>query len=150
MKRLTAPAAGLACKNPGCTKKIERRARGRQKRFCSDDCRIRAHRISLQGSPKLVPEGTGVASDVFNAPGPSPAKNGHFVTSKINALQTPPDRGSSIYRGGIQGPKSAVQSELIGARKWTEVTSSAGVKSFVSRVTKSALRASSRQASKSP
>jgi hypothetical protein len=47
---------------------------------------------------------------------------------------------SSIYRGGVQGPKSAVQAELINARKWTEVTSSKGVKSFVSRITKPALR----------
>jgi hypothetical protein len=35
---LTAWAAGLACANTGCTNTIERRTRGRQKRFCSRDC----------------------------------------------------------------------------------------------------------------
>jgi hypothetical protein len=160
MKRLTAPAAqhtsapensnsSFACANPGCTKQIERRPRGRQRRFCSDDCRVRAHRISLQDLPKLVLGYARATPEDLNAPAASPPKNGHSVTSKINELQTPPDRGSTIYRGGIQGPKSAVQAELIDARKWTEVTSSKGVKSFASRLTKSALRASSRQASKS-
>jgi hypothetical protein len=138
-RRLTAPAAGLACGNPGCTKQIERRARGRQRRFCSDDCRIRAHRISLQEAPKLAPDDVRDIPDDANAPAAFPSKNGNFVTSKINELQTPPDRMSSIYRGGVQGPKSAVQVELINARKWTEVTSSKRVKSFVSRFTKSAL-----------
>jgi hypothetical protein len=147
-KVLTAPAAGLACANAGCTNTVERRPRGRQKRFCSDNCRIRAHRISLQAAPNSVPEHTALSSDHSNAPGDFPAKNGHSVTSKINALQSPPNRGSAISRGGVQGPKSAVQAELINVRKWTEVTSSKGVKSFASRLTKSALRASSRQASK--
>jgi hypothetical protein len=143
MKRcLTAPAASLACANSGCTNTVERRSRGRQRRFCSDDCRIRAHRISLDDAPKLGPGDTGLARDDSNAPAAFRAKNGHFVTSEIKELQTPPDRGSSIYRGGVQGPKSAVQAELINARKWTEVTSSKGVKSFVSRITKSALRSS--------
>jgi len=136
-RRLTAPAASLACANSGCTNTVERRSRGRQKRFCSDNCRIRAHRISLQAAPNLVPGNTALASHHSNAPRDFPAKNGHFVTSKINELQTPP---STIYRGGIQGPKAVVKVELIDARKWTEVTSSKGVKSFVSRVTKSALR----------
>ena len=138
--RLTAPAASLACANSGCTNTVERRSRGRQKRFCSDNCRIRAHRISLQAAPNLVPGDTALASDHSNAPGDFPAKNGHSVTSKINALQSPPNRGSAIYRGGVQGPKSAVQAELINARKWTEVTNSKGVKSFVSRITKPARR----------
>src|SRR5262249_5482261 len=139
-RRLTAPAASLACANSGCTNTVERRSRGRQKRFCSDNCRVRAHRISLQAAPNLGPEDTGLAHDDSNAPAAFPAKNGHFVTSEIKELQTPPDRGLSIYRGGVQGPKSAVQAELINARKWTEVTSSKGVKSFVSRITPSALR----------
>jgi hypothetical protein len=142
-RRLTAPAASLACANSGCTNTVERRSRGRQKRFCSDNCRIRAHRISLQAAQNLVPGDTALASDHSNALGGFPAKNGHFVTSKINALQSPPNRGSAIYRGGVQGPKSAVQAELINARKWTEVTSSKGVKSFVSRITKPTLREAS-------
>src|SRR5262245_14040292 len=133
-QRLTAPAASLACANSGCTNTVERRSRGRQKRFCSDNCRIRAHRISLRAAPNLVPGDTALTSDHSNAPGGFPAKNGHFVTSKINALQSPRNRGSAIYRGGVQGPKSAVRAELINARKWTEVTSSKGVKSFVSRI----------------
>jgi hypothetical protein len=139
-RRLTAPAASLACANSGCTNTIERRSKGRQKRFCSDNCRIRAHRISLQAAPNLVPGDTALAPDHSNAPGGFPAKKGHFVTSKINALQSLHNRGSAIYRGGIQGPKSAVKVELIDARKWTEVISSKSVKSFVSPITKSALR----------
>src|SRR5262249_11641611 len=90
--------------------------------------------------PKLVPGITGVASNVSNAPAALPTKKSHFVTSEIKELQAPPDRGSSNYTGGIQGPKSAVQAELINIRQWTEVTSSKGVKSFVSRITKPALR----------
>jgi hypothetical protein len=140
MKRLAAAAAGLACGNPGCTNNVERRPRGRRRRFCSDDCRVRAHRISLQEAPKLAPDHVQGIPDDSNAPAAFPPKNGHFVTSEIKELQTPRYRGSSIYRGGIEGPKSAVQAELIDARKWAEVTSSKGVKSFVSRVTKSALR----------
>jgi hypothetical protein len=139
-KVLTAPAAGLACANAGCNKQVERRGRGRRKRFCSDDCRIRAHRLSLQSVPSLIPEATALAPDELNAPTGFPQKNAHFVTSEIKGLETPPNRGSGIYRGGIQGPKSAVQAELINARKWTEFTSSKGVKSFVSPITKSALR----------
>jgi hypothetical protein len=142
-KRTSAPQisnSDFVCARHGCTNTVERRSRGRQKRFCSDDCRIRAHRISLHNAPKLGPGDTGLAHDDSNAPAAFPAKNGHFVTNEIKELQTPPDRGSSIYRGGVQGPKSAVQAELINARKWTEVTSSKGVKSFVSPITKSALR----------
>jgi hypothetical protein len=148
MKRLTARPAqrtsapqisssGFACANPGCTNRVERRARGRQRRFCSNDCRVRAHRISLQDSPKLVPGDARATPEDLNASAAVPPKNGNFVTSKINELPTPP---STIYRGGIQGPKSAVKVELIDARKWTEVTNSTGVKSFVSPITKSALR----------
>jgi hypothetical protein len=141
MKRcLTAPAASLACANSGCTNTVERRSRGRHKRYCSDNCRIRAHRISLQTAANLVPGDTALAFDDSNAPGGFRAKNPHFVTSKINGLQSPPNRGSAIYRGGVKGPKSAVQAELINARKWTEVTSSKGVKSVVSRITKPTLR----------
>jgi hypothetical protein len=137
MKHLTALAAGLACGNPGCTNPVERRARGRQRRFCSNDCRVRAHRISLQEAPKVATRDARGTPDNSNAPAAFPSKNGNFVTSKINGLQTPP---STIYRGGIQGPKSAVQAELIDARKWAEVTSSKGIKSFVSRIAKPALR----------
>jgi len=139
-RRLTARATSLSCANSGCANTVEGRPRGRQKRFCSDNCRIRAHRISLQDSSKLGRDDAQATPDDSKAPAAFLPKNGNFVTSKINALQRPP-RGSAIYRGGggVQGPKSAVQAELINARKWTEVTSSKGVKSFVSRITKPAL-----------
>ena len=140
MKRvLTAPAPNFACANPGCTKLIERRSRGRQKRFCSDDCRIRAHRISLQDSPKLTPGDAREAPEDLNASAAFSPENDNFVTSKINGLEPALNRPTTFYRGGVQGPKSAVKVELIGARKWTEITSSSGVKSFVSRVTKPAI-----------
>src|SRR5262249_24096311 len=138
-RRLTARATSLACANSGCTNTVERRSRGRQKRFCSDNCRMRADRISLQDSSKLVRDDAQATPDDSKAPAAFLPKNGNFVTSKINALQSPPNRGSAIYRGGVQGPKSAVQAELIDARQWTEANSSKGVKSFVSRIIKSAL-----------
>jgi hypothetical protein len=46
------------------------------------------------------------------------------------------------YRGGIMGPKCAIQA-VINARDWEEVVSSGGVRSYVSRITKPALREAS-------
>jgi hypothetical protein len=45
------------------------------------------------------------------------------------------------YRGGIVGPKCAVQAAVINARDWEEVVSSGGVVSYVSRIGKRALQA---------
>jgi len=126
------------CAGPGCDKRVERRVRGRQRRFCSDDCRIRTHRISLQNAPSSVPGATALASDDLNAPAAFPAKNVHFVTSKFNHLPTPKNPRRS-YRRGIQGPKAAFRTEVVHGRDWKEVISSAGVVTYVSRVTRRAL-----------
>jgi hypothetical protein len=137
--RQTIPAAHPTCANPICTRSIERRARGRARRFCSDNCRIRAHRISLHIAPISVPGATALAADELNAPAACHRKIGNFVTSDFSGLDTPENR-PSVYRGGIQGPRSALQTEIVHGRKWTEIISSSGVRSYISRVSERALR----------
>src|SRR5262245_25469025 len=93
MKRsLTAPAVNLACANSGCTNTVERYSRGRQKRFCSDNCRIRAHRISLQAAQNLAP------GDTANAPG-------DFPTKKAISLQAK----SKSYRAHLTGGRPSTE-----------------------------------------
>jgi hypothetical protein len=70
----TASAAGLVCGNPGCINPIERRARGRPRRFCSDDCRVHAFRNRVGCNEKAAK-----ANDRAGG-------NGQFVTSTINNL----------------------------------------------------------------
>ena len=67
-----------------------------------------------------------------NAPAVVSAKSASFVTRKINGLAKPVS--------GIIGPASVIRIELIDDRQWDEVVSKGGVISYVSRITKSALR----------
>ena len=105
------------CGRIGCGHTIERRPRGRQRRFCSDACRQQALR-----SRNLRYETPAVYSKTTN-----------FVTSKINAS---PVRGRVR---GIVGPKKVILAEVIDGREWQEVISAGGVKSYVSRLGKRAL-----------
>jgi hypothetical protein len=131
-RRLTPPAASLACANSGCTNSVERRSCGRQRRFCSDDCRVRAHRISLQGPPKLAPDDTQATPEDLNAPAP---------VSSIS-LQAKSKTYEPRYAGlsdGIVGPREVIRAEVINGRDWQEIISSSGVRSYVSRIAKPAL-----------
>jgi hypothetical protein len=81
-----------------------------------------------------------VPSGASGAPSALPAKNGHFVTSKIDDFASPPNRASArISTRGIVGPACAIRAEVINARDWEEVVSSDGVVSHVSRLGKRAL-----------
>jgi hypothetical protein len=70
-----------------------------------------------------------------------PTEIADFGPSKINDLDTPQNRGSgTISCRGIVGPRCAIDAEIINARAWQEVVSTAGVVSYVSRIGKRALR----------
>jgi hypothetical protein len=47
-------ASANACANPGCTKTVERRPRGRQRRFCSRSCQERALRGRVLRPPRVA------------------------------------------------------------------------------------------------
>jgi hypothetical protein len=117
------------CGNAECGRAITQPQSGRRRRFCSDACRIRVHR-----SNETPPKANGHPTEL-SAPAAFPAKNGSFVTSKINDLATAQNRASvSISGRGIVGPKCAIRAAVINARDWEEVVSPDGVRSYVSRI----------------
>jgi hypothetical protein len=99
---------------------------GPRQRFCSSRCRTATHR-DIRPSAKQAK---------------TPIENiGEFqelrYTNGRTATQSPQD--TRRYRGGIVGPRSAIQGAVINAREWTEVGSPDGVKSYVSQLGKRAL-----------
>jgi endogenous inhibitor of DNA gyrase (YacG/DUF329 family) len=113
---------------PVCDRIVERRSRGRQRRFCSDDCRIRAHRISLQDAHKLVPDDAGAAPEDFDEPA---AISSISLQAKSMAYGMP--------SRGIIGPRAVIRAAIMQGRKWTEIVSSGGVSGYVATLRPSAL-----------
>jgi hypothetical protein len=122
------------CAGPGCDKSVERRARGRQRRFCSDLCQKRAYRNGIFGQGTADPFPT-LGSDHLNARTALYSKTAHFRTNEIKGLQNPPARRSE----GIIGPRNVIRAEVFAGRGWEQVVSSSGVVSYVSRISKRAL-----------
>src|SRR5215510_1610336 len=107
---------------PICKRRFQRRAR--QQSYCSPRCMRKANyarKASL-----------GLLSGQHAALVPDPLKS----KSKINVLETANRRSSAR----IIGPRDAIQVEVIDARKWAEVISTSGVRSYVSRLSVRALR----------
>jgi len=50
------------------------------------------------------------------------------------------------FSDGIVGPREVIRAEVINGRYWEEVASSSGVRSYVSRITKPALRSTQDEA----
>lgn len=125
------------CQRHDCHNTITRPPTGRRKRFCSDACRIRVHRGSERNE---TPDKETGQPPELNAPSAVSADLGHFVTSKINDLALPRGRGPvSISGRGIVGPRYVIEAAFIAGRQWEEVTSSSGVRSYVSRIAKPVL-----------
>ena len=132
---LTQAARQQQCAGPGCNRAVERRARGRQRRFCSDLCQKRAYRrggIFGQETAAAFPT---VGPDHLVARTALCAKTVHFRTSEINDLETPSARGSAR----IIGPRDVIHAEIVAGRDWDQVVSTAGVVTYVSRLRERAL-----------
>ena len=117
------------CRARDCTNTIEPHPTGRRKAFCSDACRIRAHR--RYESPKTATGDTAVRRTDLNAPAPVSGKNASFVTSKINGLANPKDRASEE-----KPDRWIVETELGRWRDWERIESADGVVSYATFVGK--------------
>src|SRR5262245_55111572 len=119
--------AAHRCAGPGRDSIFERRATGRQRRFCSDRCRMRSarYRLSRYESPGGC-HPSGVSES--NIPRPLRGKSASFVTSEISDLQAPKNRGSQLsyerWSDGLIAPQSVIRAEVINGRKWDEIVSS--------------------------
>ena len=122
------------CAGPGCAKSVERRARGRRRRFCSDLCQKRAYRNGIFGQGTADPFPT-TRSVHLNARTALYSKTAHFRTNEIKGLQNSSARGSE----GVIGPRNVIRVEVFAGRKWEQVVSSSGVVSCVSRISKRAV-----------
>jgi hypothetical protein len=78
----------------------------------------------------------GDGCELFNAPAALISDNPTKKPNDFNWEKTAKTRWS----GGIIGPRSVIHAELIAGREWQEVVSAGGVKSFVSRLAKPALK----------
>ena len=106
------------CANPACGNTIERRSRGRQKLFCQPLCQKQAYRGRTH---------TTIAPEDFNAPYGLYSENSAFPDKQNQSVSEGQKRGvHRIYRGGILGPKSVIQTEVIDAREWQEIISKGG------------------------
>jgi hypothetical protein len=114
-------------KCPVCERTIERQSRTQV--YCSPKC-MRKGNYALKKLPRYTPSG-----DV---------RTHHFFPSENNILQWPKTGSSTgakpVLADGIVGPRNVIQAEVIAGRKWEEVVSSSGVKSYVSPLTTRALR----------
>ena len=62
-----------------------------------------------------------------------------WTLNKNNILHWPKSRSSLVPSDGIVGPRQVIGVEIIAGRKWEDVVSPGGVKSYVSRLTRRAL-----------
>ena len=111
-----------------CGAPLGRRGRGRAPKYCSPACRQRAFAARTTGDK---------AQPILNAVRPISSISLGGKPNEINGASASQNR---VYRGGICGPKSAIRAEVISARDWQEIISDSGVVSYVSRLTKPALR----------
>jgi hypothetical protein len=88
---------------------------GPRQRYCSSRCRTAAHRDTRPPAPTENIEEFGELR----------------YTNGRTATQSLPD---------VKGPRAVIRAEISDSREWTEVISSDGVKSYVSRIAKPALR----------
>jgi hypothetical protein len=115
---------------PICNRTVKRKSR--QQVYCSPKCMRKGNYVRKAGLGQLVGQDTALI--------PNPPKK----VSENNILQWPKWRSSILAKGlrsdGIVGPRSVIQTEVIAGRKWEEVVSSSGVRSYISRLTRRALR----------
>ena len=94
-----------------CGKEFRANLTGRRKTYCSDRCRLEAHRTN---KISFLGHGGGLQrNDEKN-----PCTTGTFLTGFAG-------RGS-----GIEGPRHVIEAE-IGGRNWIQILSADGVRSFV-------------------
>jgi ribosomal protein L37AE/L43A len=121
---------------PICGRRTKRRSR--QQVYCSRKCMRKGNYARK-------------AADAFKKPARYPhcrdVPDAHKLENENNNLQRPKTESSprrsvpprSISSRGIVGPRHVIQVEIIDSRHWEEVTSSDGVRSYVSYIGKRAL-----------
>jgi hypothetical protein len=118
---------------PICERTVKRQSR--QQIYCSPKCMRRANYARKVGSGELLGHDTALVPD----PHKSANENNNLQRPKTESA---PRRGGpprSISSRGIGGPRHVIQVEIIDSRNWEEVTSSDGVRSYVSYIGKRAL-----------
>ena len=110
---------------PACDRIVKRRSR--QQTFCSTRCRNRAHKTPWTLKTPVRYPCSGEGTDP------------HKSSNENNILHWPKSRSSLVPSDGIVGPRQVIGAEIIAGRKWEDVVSSGGVKSYVSRLTRRAL-----------
>lgn len=74
--------------------------------------------------------------ELFNAPVAFISDGPHKKPNDFNGPKTAKTRWSD----GIMGPRAVIRAEVIAGREWQEVVSAGGVRSYVSRLAKPALK----------
>ena len=118
-KRTSHRHARVHC--PVCERSVERQSR--QQIYCSAKCMRKANYARKAGLGQLLGQDTALV--------PNPTK----FSREINDLQ----RAKSTSSARIIGPRRVIQAAVVDTREWTEVVSTSGVVSYVSRITQRAL-----------
>jgi endogenous inhibitor of DNA gyrase (YacG/DUF329 family) len=117
---------------PVCNGSAERRSR--QHVYCSRRCMRRANYARKAGSKLLPGQDTALGPD----PHKSPNENNNLQWPKTRSSPRRSGPLRSISSKGIVAPRHVIQ-VIIDSRNWEEVTSSDGVRSYVSYIGKRAL-----------
>lgn len=116
-----------------CGNELTRNLIGRHKKFCSDHCRVEAHRTKHVGR---LPN-RNVLQRLKN--GARYPHSGLQRNDAKSACSTGTFLADFAGRGsGIHGPRHVIEAE-IGGRNWVEVFSADGVRSYVTQIRPAAL-----------
>jgi hypothetical protein len=110
---------------------------GRKRRFCSDHCRDEARRnrtTKTHETEKTVADALTKPARYPTCLDPRNGENSPVISNGCKAVL----RGRRSIDKGLW--RQIVEIEVIAGRKWREVVSSSGVVSYVSRISKRALR----------
>jgi hypothetical protein len=118
---------------PICERTTKRRSR--QHVYCSRSCMRRANYARKAGSGLLPGQDTALVPD----PHKSSNENNNLQRQKTGSSPRHSGPPRTISSKGIVGPRHVIQVEVIDSRDWEEITSSDGVRSYVSYIGKRAL-----------
>lgn len=118
---------------PICERTTKRQSR--QQVYCSRGCMRRANYARKAGLGLLS------GQDTARVPDPHKSSNENNNPQPLKTESSPRRGGTarSISSKGIVGPRHVIQVEIIDNRHWEEITSSDGVRSYVSYIGKRAL-----------
>ena len=109
-----------------CEKPVAKRPRGKTPKWCiRRQCRLdyNRYREAFEFKPHSHCQNSGLTQEVP-------------VSQGAKGLSGAPE---DIYRGGIKGPRSAVEAHITHAHNWDPVISSDGVRSFQTTIRRPAL-----------